>query len=225
MLYVCQNQIASVFFYKTEEFLKTVESNAGILKAIREQIFPNRENAKAVGLQIENYIKTEGSAELKTIIEGLQKYTQAIVLQFIRQDQEKIQKTVQECNATLKEQAEKTKEYSGILDAVLEHKNPYLQEGQTAEIVDFNVVSSVGDSLFVSTKLMNDATTLIKSMSVEVLNINKFVFQIFYKTLYARLKKENMLPMPLIFNAQKGKLSVEEYNVNLPPLIEIPKKS
>ncbi len=225
MIYTSQNQLAAILVCKPEDFSKIIELNASALKGIWEALLPQRENARSVGVQIDNYLKSECSSELKTIIDGLEKYTQAIVSQLIRQDQQKIENKVQECNATLKGQAEKTKEYIGILDAVLEHKNPYLQEGQDAAITDFNVISSVADSLFASCKLMNDATTVMKYMSLDVMHINRFVFQIFYKTLYERLKKENMLPMPLMFNAQKGKLCMEECNVNLPALVETPKKS
>ena len=183
-------------------------------KKLTEDFLPACNTARKTVLACKQALEQSTHHELKQTIAGYQQYMQTILAQFAKQDSPSIEKIIDDCKTSYGKNLEALNSYNDILQAIIDHKNPYLKEDQAVESVNLTVALSVAESALINLQdmIMN---TNPEQMSLDVLNISKFVSQVFYQAIYEHLKKENRLPILIMFN-EHGLIPTEERWQDLP---------
>lgn len=199
-----------------EQDAKTTALNAAnLLKEIKEELLPLRAYAGKAWLSCMQEIEKSSYTTLKTIVSNLQTYGKEVITQFIKQDQPSIQKLIQNSITALDTTLQNLQFCNGVLKSILDHKNPYLKEGDPEEVVNLDVTLGAADKILASLMETSLAFTDIKQMSVDMLNISQFIFHNFYAALCTKITGS----IPIMFD-ENGLIAPESIDEYLSPLLE-----
>lgn len=198
-----------------EEAKKVSLACAIALKKLNEEFLPACNATRKAIAACKQTLEKSTNTELQQVIAGYQKYMQAILAQFAKQDSPTIETIIQDCKNSYSKNLEALNSYNDIFQAILEHRNPYLTKDQEPESVNLNVALSLAESALINLQDMIMNTNRVKQMSLDVLNISKFVTQVFYSAIYEKLQNDNKLPVLVMFNEQ-GLIPLEERWQDLP---------
>lgn len=185
------------------------------LRELMEQLLPMRAYASKSWHSCMSEIEKSDYVMLKKIIVSYQQYSRAIIEQFIKQDRSSIENIISNCQKSLNGNLEKINQCNSLLQAILDHKNPYVKEDSNVDVIDMDVALAAADTALACMNEMTAMCSSVKSMSVDLLNINLIMNQIFYGTLYETLKKDKELPIALMFD-ENGLIAKENQDEVLP---------
>lgn len=189
---------------------------ANILKQCDEEILPARNYSIKAWQACLTHIENSDHADLKDIIISFQDYGKAVLTQYIKQDKASIEKTIQNHCNIFESRMQKITECNTALQAILDKKNPYIKEGVDRDLADTDVAIVAADT---SLAHLNDLTLhaiAIKSLTIDLVNINTFIFKTFYHVLYEDLVSNNQASSIHLMFDQNGLIAEDQQDEALP---------
>src|ERR1700733_481178 len=199
----------------------------GQLKQIDEEILSAHSYSVKAWQACLNHIENCDDSDLKDIVMGFQEYGKAVLTQYIKQDKANIEKPLQEHCTIFESRIQKLTECNTALQAILDKKNPYVQEGADRDLADADVAIAAADTVLVNLNDLSLHAVAIKALTVDIININTFIFKTFYQVLSQELAENNELgSLHVIFDAN-GLIEKDKQDELLPDIsknFRIPQK-
>ena len=193
---------------------KTALDNAAKLQKLCNELLPVRMySGKSLKACLDE-IEKSNFKTLKEIVVNLQQYKQAIIGQFIKQDQESIMKLVKNGSTALDAYLDKLNSCKETLSGILKNKNPYLKEGTEPSTGNLDLALAAADTTL---GLLNEIAlnaVALKSMSADILNINSLISCTFCNVLNESVSKNKMGPIQIMFD-ENGLIKKENRDENI----------
>lgn len=188
-------------------------TTSDLLKNIKEELLPLRAYSSKSLQACLQAIEKSCHENLKKVIVSLQTYGHAMITQFVEQDSQQINTHIKNLHDNLEGNVQKLTYYKEALQAILDHKNPYVKQGDNESMLNLDLSLSISDSTFACFHEICASAASVKKMSIDMLNISGLMFQLFYQAFYQQLSG----PTPIIFD-QNGPLAQSDYTEYLPSL-------
>jgi hypothetical protein len=197
------------------------------LKQLDEEILSARSYSVKAWQVCLNHIENCDDTDLKDIVTGFQEYGKAVLTQYIKQDKAKIEKPLQEHCTIFESRIQKLTECNTALQAILDKENPYVQEGVDRDLADADVAIIAADTALANLNDLALHAAAIKALTIDIININTFIFKTFYHVFYRGLVENNEAGSIHVMFDQNGLIETDKQDELIPDITKnfrIPQK-
>lgn len=196
------------------------------LMAFKKELLPLRSYSIKAWQACYTEIEKSEFTSLKKIVINLQQYSSAVISQFVKQDRDTaIDNIIKNCNMVFEKQFDVVKQCTESFQQILDNKNPHVKEDTDKDMADLTLALAAADTSLGCFHEMIMSALQVKSMSIDMININSIINITFYNTLYTMAKQDKKaMPLSIMFD-ENGLIKEEKRDELLPFLDENAKVS